>query len=136
MDEQARPTDGVIEREGIPAGLEENEGEDADQRQGEEDEDEERDEEAKEARDGRTADRPDAAVSFELGIGYWHAIAPDVDGMLGGFGRLHDRDLAGSRAFVGKLTGRSAGFGRAMGAEGGRGADCGAGSAAHPPFHD
>lgn len=58
-------------------------------------------EEAPEIVDGVA--RPDAQIDAAASIRYWADVAPDVDGMLGGFPHVSRVDVQGSRAFVAKL---------------------------------
>jgi hypothetical protein len=46
---------------------------------------------------------PDSRIDNEEGVRYWETIAPDVNGMLGGFPHVSRADLQSSRNFLAKL---------------------------------
>ncbi|KAK4174402.1 alpha-N-methyltransferase NTM1 [Triangularia setosa] len=45
----------------------------------------------------------DALINTTDGLAYWESIAPDVNGMLGGFPHISKVDIQGSRNFLAKL---------------------------------
>ena len=44
-----------------------------------------------------------AAGWYDTSRSYWSGVRPDVGGMLGGLGKMHDRDVGGSLAFIDAL---------------------------------
>lgn len=70
---------------------------------------------------------PDAQIDPAAALSYWSSIAPDVDGMLGGYGSLSRLDLQGSANFVVKLRRRSSMFPPSRPPLLARAVDCGAG---------
>ena len=65
----------------------------------------------------------DGQIDHEAALDYWKTVAPDVDGMLGGFPQISRIDLQGSANFLGKLRRLSPSSSNVLR----RGADCGAG---------
>ncbi|KAJ5096001.1 DUF858 domain-containing protein [Penicillium alfredii] len=49
------------------------------------------------------ADAPDSHIDHAASINYWNSIAPNVDGMLGGFPQISRIDLRGSASFLAKV---------------------------------
>lgn len=50
-----------------------------------------------------TLDTPDSHIDHAAAIQYWNSVAPDVNGMLGGFPQISRIDLRGSASFLAKV---------------------------------
>lgn len=52
----------------------------------------------------RRSQSPSQAAWYNNALGYWNECEPTVEGMLGGFGVLTERDVKGSNKFIKNLS--------------------------------